>query len=195
MQWLTVEEEYMNYIREYENRIPKTDYGNDKFKPFFGSLFEVDGLIYITQVSHPQTRHFTMKENKDFFKLYDQNKLIAVVNLNYMFPVHKNDLIDVNYRNIGEFRSFKNEKDKNGYIAILKKEMKQIKTREIHLRALELYNNKYKYPSDKVSLRCIDFREIENKCMEYRHKKESKSALPEVASDTNKNKQEEIKKD
>ena len=67
MRWINVNEEYLNYLRTTENRIPRTDYGDDKYKPFFGVLFEIDDLYYITQVSHPQARHTNMKQQKDFY--------------------------------------------------------------------------------------------------------------------------------
>ena len=44
MKWINVSEEYLDYLRTTEKRIPKTDYGTDKYKPFFGILFEVDVL-------------------------------------------------------------------------------------------------------------------------------------------------------
>ena len=93
MKWIHVNESYLDYLRNVEKRIPKTDYGTDKYKPFFGVLFEKDGLYYITQVSHPQKRHQKMGQQKDFYKLFDlknPKRLIAVVNLNYMFPIPKN---------------------------------------------------------------------------------------------------------
>ncbi len=79
MNWCTVDEKFLDYIRAYEGRIPNIDYGADKLKPFFGALFEIGDLVYITQVSCEKKRHHTMKENADFVKLYDGNKLIAVV--------------------------------------------------------------------------------------------------------------------
>ena len=46
MKWIHVNENYLDYLRNVEKRIPKTDYGTDKYKPFFGVLFEKDGLYY-----------------------------------------------------------------------------------------------------------------------------------------------------
>lgn len=116
MKWYTVEDDLLSYLRKTEERIPKIDYGNHRLKPFFGALFEVDDLIYVTQVSSLKPRHSTMKEDLDLIKLYDGNRLIAVVNLNYMFPVPK---------------------------------------------------RKYDYPGDRISLRCFDFKLLEEKCVEY----------------------------
>lgn len=65
MNWYTVESLFLNNLRIYENRIPHLDYGENKLKPFFGKLFEVENLVYITQVSHPKIRHNKLKENLD----------------------------------------------------------------------------------------------------------------------------------
>ena len=42
-----------------------------------------------------------MKENIDFKKIYDikSNRLIAVINLNYMFPIPKNMYEKLRYEN------------------------------------------------------------------------------------------------
>ena len=41
MEWINVDETFLDYLRESEERIPRTDYGKDKYKPFFGILFEM----------------------------------------------------------------------------------------------------------------------------------------------------------
>lgn len=66
MRWINVNENYLDYLRKTEKRIPKTDYGTDKYKPFFGVLFEIGNLYYITQVSHPQERQKKVKTTKRF---------------------------------------------------------------------------------------------------------------------------------
>ena len=34
MEWLVIDEDYLSYLRSVENRIPFSNYGNDKYKPF-----------------------------------------------------------------------------------------------------------------------------------------------------------------
>ena len=41
MKWINVDENYLDYLRSFEKRIPKTDYGSDKYKPFFGVLLRL----------------------------------------------------------------------------------------------------------------------------------------------------------
>ncbi len=65
MEWLVIDEEYLNYLRNYEERIPRSDYGRDKYKPFFGTLFETEEFCYVSQISHVQERHESMKSNVD----------------------------------------------------------------------------------------------------------------------------------
>lgn len=155
---------------------------DDKFKPFLGALFSIGNLVYVTQVSHPQQRHKYMKEDMDFIKLYDRTRLIAVVNLNYMFPIHKSRLIEVEYKNIENFRTFESEKNRNDYITLLKREMKEIRTRKIDEKAVKLYKHKYDYPSDRVSNRCVDFKKLEQKCIEFEIAKQVIAESQETAA-------------
>lgn len=164
MKWYIPDESFLDKLRGHEKRIPKTDYGKNHMKPFFGILFERDGLVYITQISHPQQRHIKTKENIDFKKIYKNDKLIGVVNLNYMFPIYKNKLEEVKYANIEKYRKFKNDDEKNKYIALLKTELKIIKNKNIKEAAIKLYNHKIEFPDSIISNRCLDFVELERTC-------------------------------
>ena len=35
MYWIDIDDKYLDYLREFEKRIPYSDYGTDKMKPFF----------------------------------------------------------------------------------------------------------------------------------------------------------------
>lgn len=173
MRWINVNEKYLDYLRATEKRIPKTDYGTDKYKPFFGVLFEIDDLYYITQVSHPQDRHSKLKQQKDFFKLFDPNtsgRLIAVVNLNYMFPIPKEQTSPFIKKNIHTYRTFKTEKEKSQYIDLLDTELKIINSMDLGIKAQELYKLKYDNPNNNVSKRCIDFKAMERLAIKYSEK-------------------------
>lgn len=53
MKWINVNDNYLDFLREYENRIPRTNYGNNKYKPFLGVylrlMIYVISLKYLTQ--------------------------------------------------------------------------------------------------------------------------------------------------
>lgn len=161
MKWILVNENYLDYLRASEPRIPYSDYGENKFKPFFGVLFEAEDYYYITQVSHPKLRHSSIKQQKDFYKIYDGNTLIAVVNLNYMFPIPKNEISDLSYTKVDECRTFLSDAERSKYIYLLRRELKEINKLNLECVAKEIYENKCAGNTDNISKRCLDFKELE----------------------------------
>jgi len=49
-------------------------------------------------------------------------------------------------------------------------ELRVINTLDIGTKAKDLYKLKYDYPDDKISKRCIDFKNMEQLAMKYREK-------------------------
>ena len=169
MDWLVVDEYYLDYLRKGEKRIPRSDYGKDKYKPFFGVLFETEEFYYVTQISHPQSRHLKMKANLDFKKVYlpNSNRLIAVINLNYMFPMPKALYKRLEYKDIEQHRTFMDEIEKSKYIDLLKTELKIINTMNVEKSAIRVYKNKYENPESDLAKRCIEFKKMEELANEY----------------------------
>lgn len=169
MKWLVVDEKYLDYLREKDDRIPLSDYGEKKYKPFFGVLFETKEFYYVTQISHAQKRHLTMKANLDFKKIFlpETNRLIAVVNLNYMFPIPKSMYKELKYKEIENHRAFDSEEEKSKYIDLMKTELKIINGMNIEKSALRVYDNKYKNPESPLAKRCIDFKTMETLARKY----------------------------
>lgn len=169
LKWKIVDEDYLNYLRNnYESRIPYSNYGRNKYKPFFGELFRIGGMSYLTQISSPKQRHHSMKNSMDFIKIYDLKsgtRLLGVVNLNYMFPVVTSSLIDLDYATINQHRTFKNDDEKSRYINLLKIELRQINSIGIDKKAKKVYQHKLTNPNSPVSLRCFDFKLLESACM------------------------------
>lgn len=168
-EWKIISEKYVDFLRKnYEPRIPHMDYGSDRLKPFFGYLFETDDFVYVTQVSSPKPKHNKMKDSLDFFKIKQPNgRLIAVVNLNYMFPVPKYEVNNLLYKNIDFYVNFSNDKLRNKYIKLLIDELKIICTLPLEQKAIDLYNRKINKPDDVVSLRCFDFKCLEDAAYEW----------------------------
>ncbi|WP_340222033.1 type III toxin-antitoxin system ToxN/AbiQ family toxin [Fusobacterium nucleatum] len=172
MIWCTIDKDYISFLKKYDSRIPNIDYGNNGYKPFFSPLFEKDGLVYVTQISSKKPRHLKMKESIDFVKIFNKtNKnLISVVNLNYMFPVPKSEIIEVKYKNIDNFRTFSSLDEKNKYINLLKYEMKVINNKNIQAQALKVYNS---VNTDSfLKNRSLPFLLLEEKAIEYSKEKQ-----------------------
>ena len=172
MIWCTIDKDYISFLKKYDSRIPNIDYGNNGYKPFFSPLFEKDGLVYVTQISSTKPRHLKMKESIDFVKIFNKtNKnLISVINLNYMFPVPKSEIIEVKYKNIDNFRTFSSLDEKNKYINLLKYEMKVINNKNIQAQALKVYNS---VNTDSfLKNRSLPFLLLEEKATEYSKEKQ-----------------------
>lgn len=140
-------------------KIPFSNYGENRYKPFFGVLFETDGLYYVTQVSHPQERHHNLRQQKDFYKIYDPKqpqRLIAVVNLNYMFPVPKTETSYFRKSEIHTYRKFSSEAEKSKYVDLLDTELHVINSMGLGEKARYIYNLKYSKPIHPISKRCVD---------------------------------------
>lgn len=172
--WTIVNENYLDYLRQKESRIPISDYGANKFKPFFGVLFEHNGLYFLTQISHAKPKHIPMKNSLDFHKIFLPDKdplapdrLVAVVNLNYMFPVPKTYFSPLDYRDISNHRTFTSEKDKSSYIDLLRKELSVINTMNLETKAQKVYRLKKDLPNSSISKRCLNFELLERYAHEY----------------------------
>ncbi len=169
--WKIVDERYLDFLRDnYEPRIPHSNYGKDKYKPFFGELFRIGRMSYISQISSPKERHYDMKDSMDFIKIYDpktKSRLLGVINLNYMFPIATGGLEDLDYRTIDNHRTFSSEAEKSNYIRLLKMQMKQMNTLDLGKRAFTLYNHQLSYPESLISLRCFDFKMLESACHRF----------------------------
>jgi protein AbiQ len=167
--WKVVDEGYLDYLRGKESRIPFSDYGQDGFKPFFGELFQIDDLVYVTQISHSQARHKILKNSLDFRKLLHpkDNSLMAVINLNYMFPIHNTLLEDLKFSDIRKYRNFVSLNEESKYIDLLKIELAEINQINLEKQALKLYNLRNDFPNDKISKRCLNFKELEIYALEY----------------------------
>ena len=175
MKWVIVEEDYLTYLRKYgDDRIPLSNYGNNKYKPFFGSLFSTDNCYYVSQVSHPQNKHNKLKDSMDFKKVYvpNSNRLLAVINLKYMFPIPKELYKELKYREIEQYKEFNNDEDKSKYIDLLNRELEAINLMDISYAARLVFQNKYNNPGSNLAKRCLDYEELEKVGEQYMRNKE-----------------------
>lgn len=178
MHWCQIDKKYLDYLRQYENRIPYSDYGLKHYKPFFHSLFKLDnGLEYVAQLNHAQRRHRKMRDMPDFKRVFipvrrkngeETKHLAAVLNLNYMFPVPSELLRNVYPSNIDKVRSFTDEKEKSKYIDLLNKEMIELNNMKLERKAKKLYSLKNDYPDNVISKRCFDYKSLELVALNYK---------------------------
>lgn len=166
--WYIIKKEYIKYLQRFDNKVQNINYYNS-YKPYVGIVFKMNEFNYYVPISSVKLKHYKMKENVDFLKLMYKGRILSVINLNNMIPVLEDDAILLKYEDISSYFIFENEKSKMKYIALLNKERKIINYRrnEIIKYAKRIYKIKNKFPDTNISLRCCDFKLLEQKCLEY----------------------------
>ena len=82
----------MKYIRnlaKHDDNVMSVSPQIDKeSRPFVGIIIVCDTLKYCIPLSSPKPKHSNMKNDIDFIKIMDNDKLIGVLNLNNMIPIN-----------------------------------------------------------------------------------------------------------
>lgn len=171
MKLISINETYLDYLRENgDPRIPHVDYGIGKIKPFF-VLFDLnEDVSYISQLSSYKNRHHRMHDQLDFHKIWtDENRCRAVVNLNYMFPILKTNYFELNREDIKRIKEngTMSEAEISDYMEMLDEESYFIDHSNLGDCAKRLYELKKDRPGHAISLRSLDFKEMEAKMIEF----------------------------
>ncbi len=128
-------------------------------RPFVGIVIVCGVQKYCVPLSSPKPKHKTMKNDVDFMKILDEEKLIGVLNFNNMIPVSENCIVPLDLRITGKedsaIRSYKK-------MAVKQLNWCQHNQEAIIKKANKLY---IMLQSDKVSgflkKRCCDFKKLE----------------------------------
>ena len=152
-----VSREYIEYLLEVEPHLfrnKKPEQMNER--KYIGIVLCVNGMDYFAPLSSYKDKHQKMAESVDFIKV----KRYAVINLNNMFPVPKNECtyVDINQQKDSKYKS------------LLLAEYRVIKTIQDKIRknAMVVYQHKIiNGCKTALSKRCNDFRLLEKACKEY----------------------------
>lgn len=152
-----IDNRYIDYLSPHAphlfyNKKP----GQQNERKFIGVILQVNGLNYFAPLSSFKPKHQNMSDMIDFIKV----KNYAVINLNNMFPVPKEECY---------FVDIQKEQDLQ-YRSLLRAEYRYIKSIQDKIRknALNVYNHKIiKGNSTGLAKRCNDFLLLEKLCKEY----------------------------
>lgn len=169
LKWYVVDKEYVSYLKKFDNKVENINY-TERLKPYIGILITINEINYYVPISSVKEKHYQMNEDMDFIKIMENNRILGVLNLNNMIPIDNENVRVLKYKEIDEYRKFKNDKEKHLYISFLSFELGLIndKIDKIKSNAVELYNEKINRPNSKISKRCCDFKLLEEKCREYK---------------------------
>ena len=93
----------MKYIRDIakvdDNVMSVSPQIGKERRPFVGVVAICDGKKYCIPLTSPKPKHQTMKNDKDFTRMFDKNnKLIGCLNFNNMIPVDDEVLLAVDMK-------------------------------------------------------------------------------------------------
>ncbi len=133
---------------------------NKENRPFVGIVVIMDDKKYCIPLSSPKSKHNEMKNDVDFTKIYDKDKLLGVLNFNNMIPVDESVLIHVDLR----IKSTDSPETAH-YKKMSAKQLNWCQQNQdaIVTKANKLYKIITKTPEKSRSLtrRCCDFKKLE----------------------------------
>lgn len=147
-----VDEDYTNYLRKYEDKIPYISYtGKEKF--ICGVVLSVNKCDYYAPISSFNVKQFTN------FPIYHKSKIVSSIRFSYMFPTPLNCLTKKN---------FNLEKDKK-YKDLLQNEWNYclIHSDEIKNKAEYIYRRYLSGQDELLIKHSCNFPLLEHKMREY----------------------------
>lgn len=89
----------MKYIRDLANKDENVRSVSPQLqkekRPFVGIVIVCSDKKYCIPLSSPKPKHEKMKNDVDFTRIYDKDKLLGVINFNNMIPVDESVIIPV----------------------------------------------------------------------------------------------------
>lgn len=135
-------------------------------RPFVGIVVICGLHKYCVPLSSPKPKHASMKNDVDFTKIMDQEKLIGVLNFNNMIPVNENCIKALNLK-ITIYDDIQTKQYKK--LAVKQLEWCRQNQESIVKKANKLYNMVLSGKAN-VSLkkRCCNFQKLENILLKWK---------------------------
>ncbi len=163
----------MKYVRNLHNADDRVQSVSPQIhksnRPFVGVVVVCNDYQYCIPIDSPKAKHYSMKNDVDFSRIFSGDKLIGVLNFNNMIPVDSTVIKKMNVR------INKNDSQENkAYKILCSKELDWIQKNQdaIIKKANKLYNmiNSGKANSSLKS-RCLDFKKLETVLSKWQSKK------------------------
>lgn len=94
MRFYHIAEDYINFLRGYDGKVPMNKNGT---RPYIGVVLKVDKIRYFAPLTSPKPKHLHMKNTKDFRKIGGGR--YGAINLNNMIPVPNCALLEMDINN------------------------------------------------------------------------------------------------
>jgi len=132
MKWYVIDKDYIDYLKTFDSSVPNINYGKDKLKCFLGVIVMCGNLKYFVPLTSPKERNADF----GFMKLLTTDKrgnelYIAALNVYRMIPVKEGYYYELTFENLGNYRQFEGEYQKQKYWRLLNFEMSLVDERRI----------------------------------------------------------------
>ena len=141
--WCRISKKYIKYLKKIEPKIINIRYKGEKIKPLFVPLFLIENdLVYMGQILTYKKKFDLLEDNFNFIKIYSEKgtEILGKINLNYMFPVPKNELFFIDSSNIKYFLNYKSKNQESGYTQLSERVLKLINSKTIVNKSKDFYN-------------------------------------------------------
>lgn len=166
--WCRVTKKYIKYLKKIEPKINNIRYKGEKFKHFFVPLFLVENdLVYVAQISTYKKKFNLLEDNINFIKIYNEKEteILGKINLNYMFPVPKNEIFFINFSDIKYFVNFKTKNQESEYIQLSERVLKFIDDKIIIDKSKDFYNKVIN--KDVIENKFLNFKLLEEEAKKW----------------------------
>ena len=153
----------MKYVRDLHNSDDRVQSVSPQIhksnRPFVGVVIVCDKHKYCIPLDHPKDKHYKMKNDIDFTRIFDGEKLIGVLNFNNMIPVEDSliRLLDVK-------TATKDTEEVKAYKNLCAKELDWVQKNQeaIVKKANKLYQMIVSDIANQgLKRRCLDFKKLE----------------------------------
>ena len=154
MKLYRVNNDYLNYLRMVDPRVPKIKSG--KVRPFVGVVLSINGISYFAPLSSQK------KSSRTDFKVSQGGEQIASVRTSFMLPIPECALDEIDF-------SLERSNDPK-YASLLINEINFIKQAENKAKLLSIALKTYEYAITKsfeYDIFCIDFLKLEEAMRSY----------------------------
>ncbi len=163
----------MKYVRDLHNVDDRVQSVSPQIhknnRPFVGVVVICNDKKYCIPLDHPKPKHMKMKNDVDFTRIFDGERLIGVLNFNNMIPVEDSVISPIHLKT-----SPKDTPAMKAYKKLCTKELDWIQKNQdaIIKKANKLYNLFVEEKANNnLKKRCLDFFKLE-KVLEKRLNKQ-----------------------
>ena len=171
----TMDMKYVRDLHRVDNRVqsvsPQIHKSN---RPFVGVVVVCDEHKYCIPLDHPKEKHYKMKNDVDFTRIFDGDKLIGVLNFNNMIPVDDGLIKPLNVKPGKD-----DSPAEKAYKILCAKELDWIQKNQeaIIKKANKLYKIiQLEMTSNNLKKRCLDFKKLES-VLEKRNAKKNQTEV------------------